>query len=257
MKLRELLQELKRVQVAIGASQPYICGGTPRDKHMGKLENISDLDICNGDKTIDYLSQEFYLSLRRQYKVSRKTMEDGHSTVFIGSLKMDFSSNFMVHNIDHYLELKGIDEPTNLLREMYSRDFTCNSLLMTLDLKNIIDPLKVGFRDIEERKIRTCLAPDVTLTSNRNRVVRAIYLATKLDFDIDNRIIEYVRKHPQVAKISTEKSMAEKLDDAFTRDADKAAYLISQMGLWNYIPIGEKAYPYYQKHLQGKINVQK
>jgi poly(A) polymerase len=257
MKLRELLQQMKRVQEEIGSSPPYICGGTPRDKYMGKLENIADLDITTGDKTVDYLSQEFYIEFRKKYNVTRKTMEDGHSSIFVGSLKVDFSSNFMVHNIDHYLEQMGIKTPNNMQREMFSRDFTCNSLLLTLDLKQILDPTKRGFKDIKERKIKTCLAPEITLTSNRNRVVRAIYLASKLDFDLDDAIINYVSKNPQTVKISTEKSMIEKLNDAFVKDADKASYLITKMNLWNYIPVTEKVYPYYMQHSKGKVNVPK
>lgn len=248
---------MKRVQEEIGASPPYICGGTPRDKYMGKLENIADLDITTGDKTVDYLSQEFYIEFRKKYNVTRKTMEDGHSSIFVGSLKVDFSSNFMVHNIDHYLQQLGIETPNNMQREMFSRDFTCNSLLLSLDLKQTLDPTKRGFKDIKERKIRTCLAPEITLTSNRNRVVRAIYLASKLDFDLDDAIINYVSKNPQTVKISTEKSMTEKLNEAFTKDADKASYLITKMNLWNYIPVTEKVYPYYMQHSKGKVNVPK
>lgn len=257
MKLQELLQELKKVQDNIGASQPFICGGTPRDKYMDKLQNIADLDITTGDKTIDYLSQEFAIDLRKKYNITRKTMEDGHSTIFIGTLKMDFSSNFNAPNIDQHLIKMGITKPTDMQREMFSRDFTCNALLMTLDIKNIIDPTKRGFQDIKERKIKTCLSPDITLTTNRNRVVRAIYLACKLGFDIDKSIIDYVTKNPQVVKISTDKSMSDKLGEAFTRDGDKAAYFITKMGLWNHIPIIELAYPYYQKYLQGKSNGKK
>jgi tRNA nucleotidyltransferase/poly(A) polymerase len=252
MKLRELLNLMDSVRQKIDASPCFICGGTPRDKYMGKLENLADLDICTGDKTVDYLSQEFYLALRKKYNVTRKTMEDGHSSIFIGSLKVDFSSNFVTTNVDKYLNQKGIDKPSNLQREMFSRDFTCNCLLLDMNLKNIYDPTGQGFVDIKARKIKTCLPASVTLTSNRNRVVRAIYLAAKLGFDVDNDIIEFVRKNPQSVKISTEKVMAEKLDEAFTRDADKAAHLITKMGLWNYIPISEKAYPYYLKATQGK-----
>ena len=252
MKLRELLQQLKKTQEEIGASAPYICGGTPRDKHMGKLQNIADMDITTGDKTVDYLSQEYAIKLRRKYNVTRKTMEDGHSTIFIGNLKMDFSSNFIVHNIDDILRKMGIENPSNIQREMYSRDFTCNSLLMTLDLSKIIDPLKRGFQDIAEHKIRTCLAPEITLTSNRNRVIRAIYLACKLGFDIDDSIVDYVSKNPQTVKISTAKSMNEKLTDAFSRDPDKANYFVTKMNLWEQIPIVELAQPYYQKYTQGK-----
>lgn len=248
---------MKRVQQNIGASTPYICGGTPRDKYMGKLDNIADIDITTGDKTVDYLSQEFYLEFRKKYNVSRKTMEDGHSSIFVGSLKIDFSSNFMVPNIDQELAKMGISKPTNLQREMFSRDFTCNTLLMTTDLKQVLDPTKRGFKDIKEKKIRTCLAPELTLTSNRNRVVRAIYLACKLDFDLDDSIIQFVKAHPDSIKISTEKSMNEKLNEAFSRNPEKAVSLISQMNLWSYIPITEKVYPYYMKHVKGNINVSK
>lgn len=248
---------MKRVQVNIGASTPYICGGTPRDKYMGKLENIADIDMTTGDKTVDYLSQEFYLSLRKKYNVTRKTMEDGHSTIFLGSLKIDFSSNFMVPNIDQELAKLGITKPTDMQREMFSRDFTCNSLLLTTDLKEVLDPTKRGFKDIKDKKIKTCLAPEITLTSNRNRVVRAIYLACKLDFDIDDSIINFVRQHPDSIKISTEKSMNDKLNEAFSRNPEKAASLITQMSLWSYIPITEKVYPYYMKQIKGKTNVTK
>lgn len=248
---------MKRVQTNIGASTPYICGGTPRDKYMGKLENIADIDITTGDKTVDYLSQEFYLNLRKKFNVTRKTMEDGHSTIFIGSLKVDFSSNFNAPNIDQELAKIGIANPTNMQREMFSRDFTCNTLLLSTDLKQLVDPTKRGFKDIKEKKIRTCLAPEITLTSNRNRVVRAIYLACKLDFDLDESIIEFVRKHPDSVKISTEKAMNDKLNEAFSRNPEKAAVLITQMNIWSYIPITEKVYPYYMKQVKGKINVKK
>lgn len=257
MKLRELLREMKTVQEEIGSSVPYICGGTPRDKAMGRLDNIADLDITTGDATVDYLSQEFYLKLRKQFNVTRKTMEDGHSSIFVGKLKMDFSSNFVVPNIDPILNQMGIARPTDMQREMFSRDFTCNSLLLTLDLKATLDPTGHGLQDIKDRKIKTCLSPDITLTANRNRVVRAIYLACKLDFDLDHAIIDFVSKNPQTVKISTEKSMNEKLDEAFTRNAEKASDLITRMNLWNYIPVSEKVYPYYMKATQGKTNVGK
>lgn len=247
MKLRELLQQMVQVQRAIGASTPYICGGTPRDKFMGRLDNIADIDVCTGDKTVDYLSQEFAIQLRKKYNVTRKTMEDGHSTIFIGNLKVDFSSNFVVSNINQYLQQMGINNPSSMQQEMFSRDFTCNSLLLTMDLKKLLDPTKRGFADIRAKTLKTCLAPEITLTSNRNRVVRAIYLAAKLDFEVDKSIINFVRQHPQSVKISTEKVMNDKLNSAFEKDGDKASYLITQMGLWNLIPITEKVYPYYIK----------
>lgn len=239
---------MQEVQSKIKSSQPYICGGTPRDKYMGHLENISDLDITTGDKTVDYLSQEFFAALVKEYNVTRKTMEDGHSSIYLGSFKMDFSSNFNVPNIDAILNKMGIAKPTEMQKEMYSRDLTCNALLFSLDLKQLLDPTNQGFKDIKDKKIKTCLSPKITLTTNRNRVARVIYLACKLDFDVDDSIINFVSKNPQTVNISTPKGLSEKLDEAFTRDPDKASFLITKMNLWNYISVTEKIYPYYMKY---------
>ena len=251
MKLRELLQQMKEVQEKIGSSEIFLCGGTPRDRYMKRLDNISDLDITTGDKTIQYLAQEFGDVLAEKYNVTRRAHEDGHSSIYIGSFKMDFSSNFNVPNIENILRNRGIAKPTEMQKEMFSRDFTCNALLLSLNLKEVIDPTKQGFKDIKDKVIRTCLDPDVTLTSNKNRVVRAIYLASKLDFDIDPAIVEFVRKNPSSIKISTEKAMAEKLNEAFNRDADKAAHYITKMNLWGEIPITEVIKPYYFKNVNA------
>jgi hypothetical protein len=97
------------------------------------------------------------------------------------------------------------------------------------------------------------LEPAVTLTTSKNRVIRAIYLAAKLDFDLDPAIIAYVRQNPESVKVSTNNVMTEKMNEAFKRDADKASHLIAQMGLWNHLPISDAIYPYYEKYLKGNI----
>lgn len=250
MKLKELLTQLKDVQEKSGTSPCYICGGTPRDRYLKHLENISDIDLTTGDKTVEFLSQEFDTVLKKNYNVKREVMSDGHSTIFIGNLKIDFSSNYNVPNIDSYLAKLGIAKPTEMQKEMFSRDFTCNSLLLSLDLKNVIDPTHRGFKDIDDRVIKTCLDPSITLTTNRNRVIRAIYLACKLDFTIDDSIVNYVKEHPDSVKISTNKVMSEKLNESFAKDADKAIFYLTKMNLWEFIPITTNVYPYYMKYLK-------
>jgi hypothetical protein len=253
MKLRELLSQLQSTQKGINSSTAFICGGTPRDRYLKHLENISDLDITTGDKSIQYLSSEFGAMLSKKYNVTVRSHDDGHSTVYIGSFKMDFSSNFNVPDIQKMLLEMGIRHPTDMQKEMYSRDFTCNALLLSLDLKNLTDPTKKGFQDIKDRTIRTCLAPSITLTTNKNRVIRAVYLSSKLDFDIDPSIIEFVKQNPKSVQISTDRVMSEKLNEAFNRDPDRAAHNISEMGLWQYIPITQVVQPYYMKASVNKV----
>ena len=248
MKLREVLETITQVQEKIQVPPVLITGGCVRDKYMNLLNNISDIDLTNGNKNIQFLSDSVFAELKKKYNCTKKEMPDGHSTIFLGNLKMDFSSNFNVNNIKTILKHINVN-PTDINCETFSRDFTCNSLLMSLNLKDIQDPTKHGFSDIKNKLIKTCLSPEITLTSNRNRVVRSIYLACKLGFDIDSSIIEYVKKNPNSIKISTPKSIAEKLNEAFKRDGDKASFLLSKMGLWKFVPILDIMQPYYKKAL--------
>ena len=253
MKLKELLNQIKEIQENVGASPVFICGGVCRDKYMNQLSNISDIDLTSGDHTIDYISNELYSLLSKRYNVTRKVMDDGHSSIFVGNIKVDFSSNFITPNIDQLLLNKGISKTTSLQKEIYSRDFTCNSLLIPLDLKSIIDITKRGFKDIKEKKIRTCLDPEITLTANKNRVIRSIYLAVKLGFDIDSSIIDFVKKNPKSVKISSEKSLKEKLNESFTKNPDRASALLTEMNLWDQVPVLEVMMPYYEQNIKGKI----
>lgn len=247
MKLKELLKILSDAKESIKVETPFIVGGAVRDKYLNNLSNILDIDITNGSSSINLLSEEFFNKLKENYNVKRKVMSDGHSSVMVGDLKIDFSSNFILNSINEVLEKKNIKNPTNLQKEIYSRDFTCNTLLMTMDLKNIVDPTKQGFNDINKKIIKTCLEPNITLTSNRNRVIRAIYLACKLDFDIDKSIIEYVKKYPNTVKVASQSTLEEKLNTSFEKDSDKASFFINQMNLWDYIPITKEIYPFYLK----------
>lgn len=245
MKLKEIFDQIKIIQKQHNTSTVYCCGGMPRDRYMQKLNNVSDIDLCSGDKSIDIVSEELYNFLSGKYNVTRKVMPDGHSSIYVGNLKLDFSSNFNAPNIEAILTKKLGKPPVSIQKEIFSRDFTCNSLLLSLDLQSIFDLTKRGLSDIDNKIIRTCLSPEITLTTNKNRVARAIYLACKLDFELDQSIVAFVKAHPESIKISTEHALKEKLEEAFTRNPQKAAKLLSEMNLWKYVPISAIMQPYY------------
>lgn len=251
MELGNLLNLLQETSQKIEVSPPFICGGVARSKYLNQLNNIDDLDVTNGDKTISYLAEEFYSALNKKFNITKKVMEDGHTSIFLGNIKLDFSSNFNVPHIVEILNKMKIVSPSDMKKEIFSRDFTCNALLLSLDLKSLYDPTNQGFKDLDKKIIKTCLSPSITLTSNRNRVVRSIYLATKLDFSIDSSIIDFVSSHPETINISTEKSTLDKLTTSFNKDPDKTNYYLSKMNLWNFIPINETLSPFYLKY-RGK-----
>lgn len=74
MKLRDLLRLMQNIANEKSISSPMICGGIPRDKLLGRLDIISDLDITTGDKTVNYLAKELSLELSKKYNITTKTM---------------------------------------------------------------------------------------------------------------------------------------------------------------------------------------
>lgn len=243
MQLLELLSIVSQTANEKGLSTPFICGGSPRDKVLNKIiTDISDIDITTGDQGSIYLPKE--LALKLGLSAHYKQMEDGHAQITINDLKLDFSSNYRAPNIRELLQKAGIVNPTEMQQELYSRDFTCNALLMTMDLKTIKDPTGLGIKDIKNKILRTCLPAKYTLENDHKRIVRIIYLAAKLNFEVDNDIINWVKNHPQTIADAKPKYIAKKLQKAINYNIDKTIELLDLMQLWHFIPILPDLVPY-------------
>lgn len=257
MKLRELLGLIENIAANSGISPVYICGGASRDKVLNTLQSgFNDLDITTGDKTIHNLAKELSIELSKKYSIKSTRADDGHtSIVFPGNdFKLDCSSNFVVPNIDEILYHKGIKSPTDLQREMFSRDFTCNALLMTLDLKTIKDPTHLGLTDIKQKILKTCLDIDASLRYNPNRIIRIVYLSAKLNFDVDPQIINWVIKNKNMVRLSTDKYLTKNIDKAILKDPERTVFLLNKMNLWDVIPITNNLIPYQTKKAQFRTN---
>ena len=243
MKLSELLNEIANLAKEKGITTPFICGGAPRDKLMGKLDAIADVDITTGDASIHNLAKEVSIKFASP-NTGYKVLPDGHAQVTISGFKLDFSSNFIVPGIDKMLSGAGFKNPTDMHRELYSRDFTCNALLMSLDLHTIKDPLGLGIEDIKAKKLRTCLPAAITLGYDNKRIIRVIYLAAKLGFDVDDEIISWIKKNPTAITNSSDGYLKKKLASAIKYNKAKTVELLDLLGLWHFIPVVNELTPY-------------
>ncbi len=249
MKLRDILSILKSTHESQGISTPWICGGIPRDKVLNLIgEKLSDIDITTGDNSVKNLAKEFHMILSKQYFVQTRTASDGHITVFVGDLKIDFSSNYKSPLIDSILPKFGINNPTELQKETFSRDFTCNSLLMDLDLTEIKDPTGRGLKDIKNKIIRTCLSPDIVFKENPKRIIRVVYLAAKLGFEVDDNIIDWVKNNKEYIRLSGDEYLSKKINKSLSYDINKTISMINKLDIWDQIPITDSLYPYYKEN---------
>jgi len=243
MKIRELLSLIEDIYKKYETSKPYLCGGLPRDKYLNKKISFADVDITTGDESIKKISQSVYDKLSEKFNIKIDQKIDGHSSIYFKNIKLDFSSNFIDPFAEKFLQQKNI-KLNSLLLECFSRDFRCNSMLMPMDLKEIIDPTGKGKKDCDNKIIKTILPPEITFkpnpkTQNNNRIIRAIYLASKLDFSIDNSIVNYVASNPGLITLTNPKTLSKKLNTAYEIDADKTKYYMNKMNLWKFISINE------------------
>jgi poly(A) polymerase len=232
--VRDILLEVKRLAKDNGLSEPYIVGGLPRDKILNRINKVEDIDITSGDESIHQLAE----LTAQQFRVNPIRFPDGHYQLYINKIKYDFSSNFNSPDAKYFLEKAGVKNPSSMLLELFSRDFTCNTLIIPLALRKIVDPTGLAIDDIKKKIIRTPLPPRITLRDDPKRVVRAIYLAAKLGFTVEKDIILWVLNHHD--KIKEEVSVGfsrRKLADATRADVKKTMQLLSSMKLWNVVGI--------------------
>jgi len=242
-----------------GTSAPWIAGGIARDKAIEtliggkKVSDVADLDITTGDASVHNLAKLFVSELSKNYDVQSRLMDDGHTSVFIGDFKVDFSSNFIDPKVVQILATKGIKNPTALQKEMFSRDFTCNALLLSTDLKKIKDPTKLGVKDIKNKIIKTCLDPNTTFSSNPNRIVRVLYLSAKLDFNVDDSIVKWITDNKQVMKLSPNSYITKNLNKAFKYNSQRTTDLLNRMDLWAMVPITDEILPFYKNRKTAQM----
>jgi poly(A) polymerase len=232
--IKDTLLEIKRLAKDNGLSEPYIVGGLPRDKILNRVNKIEDIDLTSGDDSIHKLAE---LSAQ-QFRVNPIRFPDGHYQLYINKIKYDFSSNYNSPDAAYFLERAGIGKPSSMILELFSRDFTCNTLIIPLALRKVVDPTGLAIDDIKKKIIRTPLPPRITLRDDTKRVVRAIYLAAKLGFTVEEDIISWVKEHHDKIKAEVSVGFAKrKLADATRADVNKTVRLMNEMGLWNVVGI--------------------
>ena len=115
--------------------------------------------------------------------------------------------------------------------------------------------IAIIFSCIKNKKIRTCLTPDLTFKYNTNRIIRSIYLAAKLDFEVSSDIIEWIKANPTYLLKSETEYLQKNIDKALEYDADKIVYLIDKMALWDYVPVTRALEPHFRKRSIKSFNV--
>jgi len=182
----------------------YIVGGAVRDILMGKI--INDWDF-----TTNAIPEEIL-----------KIIPDGfYDNQFgtVGYMSPEFEKPFEITTFRSEQEYSDARHPDkiswgkSLKEDLARRDFTINAMALSFVLgtkykvlsTNVVD-LYGGQKDIENKIIRAVRDPNERFSEDALRMMRAVRIATQLDFAIEEKTLQGINKNaPLINKIAKER----------------------------------------------------
>ena len=237
MKLDELLAIVENVATTNGLSRPLMVGGVPRDRVIGvigKKSEIRDIDITTGNKDSPKLAVLVHQKLQGS---SYNVFDDGHASVDFMGIHFDFSSNFMIPGIREELIRLNIKDIDAMKLELYSRDFTINTLLEKLDFTGMYDLTGEAINDIKAKVIKCPINPEITIGYDPRRILRAIKFAVKYDFNIEESLKTVMLNNRKSIQDLPVKFAQDKLNEIVYLDADKGIDMLIEFKLLPLVPL--------------------
>jgi poly(A) polymerase len=162
----------------------YLVGGGVRDLLLGRRPKDFDVGTSAVPQQVKRLFRNCFI-IGRRFRLCH---------VRFGPKK--------VIEVSTFRRLAEPDEGDTLIRrdntfgtpeqDAFRRDFTVNALFYDIATFSVIDYVG-GLADLRERMIRTIGDPDVRLREDPVRMLRAVALASRLDFTIDRDTREAIR----------------------------------------------------------------
>lgn len=246
MTIDELLSTIRKIAAEHNLSTPYIVGGTPRDRIMQKEgRKIKDIDLTTGDESIKQLSK---LLADQIPDAKYRDYDDGHSSVDVQSLRIDFSNHFVIDGIENVLRKMGISDITEMKKELYSRDFTMNTLLEDLEFNNVYDLTGEGIADIKAHILKCPIDPDITIGVDARRILRALYFSLKYGFNLEDDLKRAILKHRENIKNLPLQFVQHKMQDIVEINEDKGIDLLIKYRLLHLVDLNQPLYDILIKH---------
>ena len=169
----------------------YVVGGYVRDRLLARPSKDMDI-VCVGSGIT--LAQNIASKLR---PIPRVSVYPRFGTAMLKH--KDLEVEFVGARKESYRHdsRKPIVENGSLEEDQHRRDFTINSLAVSLNDNNfgeIIDPFN-GLLHLEQKIIKTPLEPGKTFSDDPLRMMRAIRFSTQLGFEIEKETLKGIKKY--------------------------------------------------------------
>ena len=208
-------------------ARAFVIGGFVRDLILGR--NSKDIDIVvigNGLELAKKSAEKLRVkkvSVFENFGTAQFNYKD-LDVEFVGARKESYRRD----------SRKPIVENGSLEDDQMRRDFTVNALALSLHkdtFGDLIDPFG-GINDLENGILRTPLDPDQTYSDDPLRMMRAIRFATQLNFKIEHKSLESIRRNAhRLEIISMERIMDEFNKIILSNEPSRGFKLLDSTGL--------------------------
>lgn len=205
----------------------YFVGGCVRDILCDK--SVKDWDLTTNatpEEILKVYPNGFY---DNQFGTVGVPLEDGH-IVEITTYRSESEYTDRRHP-------EKVEWGKTIEEDLKRRDFTINAIALTFDdgKEKIIDPFS-GKEDIQKKLIKTVGNPSERFKEDALRLMRAIRFAVQLDFEIEGKTWEEIKKDSELIKdISNERVRDELLKILKTDKAYEGILLLQKSGLLKFI----------------------
>ena len=204
-----VFKEIGKISDLMGV-ETYVVGGFVRDILLGRKKEVFDVDVVTVGSGID-LATKVAASLRPGLKVS---VFHNFGTAMFKYGDIDFE--FVGARRESYRSesRKPIVEDGTLEDDQKRRDFTINALAISRNsdrFGELLDPFN-GVLDLENKILRTPLAPEITFSDDPLRMMRAIRFATQLDFIIEEKTLEAIETQCKRIEIVSKERISDEIN---------------------------------------------
>ena len=188
------------IEAELSGKEVYLVGGFVRDLILNRRnKDIDVMVVGNGIDFAKLISKKLNKKLQIFKNFGTAMLKtENYDIEFVGARKESYSKD----------SRNPVVEQGTLVEDLSRRDFTINSLAISLNKKNygeIID-LFSGRADIDKKIIRTPLDPKTTFHDDPLRMMRAARFASQLDFLVDKNNLEFIKgENKRIEIISKER----------------------------------------------------
>jgi tRNA nucleotidyltransferase (CCA-adding enzyme) len=210
--------------------EAYLIGGCVRDVLIGKQPKDWDITTNAHPEQIEALFEETYCN--NDYG----TVGVVQDTAENATLKVIEVTPYRTES--EYSDARRPDSVTfgvSLEEDLKRRDFTVNAIAYSLKDEKIVD-LFDGVGDIEKKRLKTVGTPDERFAEDALRMMRAVRLASELNFAIETETLASITQNASnLGRISTERIAEEFLKIINSPTPMQGIVLLERLGLLDYI----------------------